>query len=60
MRRTLEQQAQNHARPALPQQGEGLGKALIALPRLVAWLTGHSVSVARLSYYFRNLQKVSL
>src|ERR1700674_695057 len=58
-RRTLEQQAEDNARPALAQQGEGLRQALVTLERLGAQLAIHAVSVALRAKYCRNLRKVS-
>src|SRR6266852_378470 len=58
-RRTLQQQAEDDARPALAQQIEGLRQSLITLARLGAQRTIHAVSVAPPANYCRNLRKVS-
>src|SRR2546426_5506726 len=58
--RALEEQSEDDARPALAQQGEGLGQTLIAFARVLFQPPRHAASVAPSADHCRNLQKVSL
>ena len=58
-RRTLEEEAEDDPRPALAQQGEGLGQPLIAFTCVLFQPARHGASVAPSADYCRNLQKVS-
>src|SRR5438132_13510050 len=58
-RRALEEQSEYDARPALAQQSEGLGQALVTFARVLLQPARHAASVAPFPDYCRNLQKVS-